>query len=119
MRDDTIVTIASTGATSTNLRTYEVRLFGTEGMLYLDLWRGKMKFTSMNEEHQHFPDLAEDDIYPHQAPAINLIDSIFDPSSNRSPASLGVAAMEVIEAACISAKSGTNVLIPRLMDQKI
>jgi predicted dehydrogenase len=119
MRDDTIVTIASTGATSANLRTYEVRLFGTEGMLYLDLWRGKMEFTSMSGEHQHFPDLAQEDIYPHKAPAMNLIDSVFDPSSNRSPASLGVAAMEVIEAACISAKSGTNVLIPSFMEQKI
>ena len=118
MQDDTIVTIASTGATSTNRRTYEIRIFGTKGMLYLDLWRGTMEFISMAGEQQVYPDLAPEDIYPHQAPAANLIDSIFDPSCNRSPAALGVAAMEVIEAACISARSGQNVLIPSLVEQK-
>jgi predicted dehydrogenase len=118
MQDNTIVTIASTGATSVSLRTYEVRLFGTAGMLYLDLWRGTMEFIAMNGEHRHFPDMAQADVYPHQAPAMNLIDSIFDPSLNRSPASLGVAAMEVIEAACISAESGQNVLVPSLQEQK-
>lgn len=118
MQDGTIVTIASTGATSTQLRTYELRLFGTDGMLYLDLWRGTMTFIPMIGEQQTYPSLSPDEIYPHQAPAINLIDSILDPSCNRSPASLGVAAMEVIEAACMSAKSGTNVLVSSLVEQK-
>jgi len=59
-----------------------------------------------------YSDLDPGEIYPHQAPAINLIDSILDPACNRSPAWLGVAAMEVIEAACISARNGENVLIP-------
>ncbi len=118
MEDGTLVNIASTGATSLNLRTYEVRIFGTDGMLYMDLWRGTMEFTSMNGDKQIFPGLSFKEIYPHQAPAINLVDSIFEPSRNRSPASLGVAAMEVIEAACTSAKSGRNVLVPSLMEQK-
>lgn len=118
MEDGSIVAIASTGATSTNLRTYELRVFGTEGMLYLDLWRGTMEFIDMNGDRQQLPEIAQEDVYPHQAPAINLIDSILDPACNRSPASLGVAAMEVIEAACISAKSGQNVLVPSLMEQK-
>ena len=117
MQDDTIVTIASTGATSTNRRTYEVRIFGTKGMLYLDLWRGTMEFIGVNGEQQVYPDLAPEDVYPHQAPAKNLIDSIFDPSCNRSPATLGVAAMEVIEAACISARTGQNIRIPSLVEQ--
>ncbi|MGH9343000.1 MAG: Gfo/Idh/MocA family protein [Bryobacteraceae bacterium] len=117
MQDGTIAAIASTGATSTNLRTYEVRVFGTEGMLYLDLWRGAMEYIGMSGERQAYPDLAPGDVYPHQAPAINLIDSIFDPACNRSPASLGVAAMEVIESACISARSGENVLVASLMEQ--
>ena len=118
MEDGTLVSIASTGATSLNLRTYEVRIFGTGGMLYLDLWRGAMEYIGMNGERRAYPDLGVDEIYPLQAPAINLIDSIIDPSCNQSPASLGVAAMEVIEAACISAKSGQNVLIPSLTEQK-
>jgi predicted dehydrogenase len=117
MEDGTIAAIASTGATSTKRRTYEVRLFGTAGMLYLDLWLGTMEFLSMDGKQQLYSDLATNDIYPHQAPAINLIDSIFDPSCNQSPASLGVAAMEVIEAACLSAKTGENTLVSTLMEQ--
>jgi predicted dehydrogenase len=119
MQDGTIVTIASTGATSTNLRTYELRVFGTSGMLYLDLWRGTMEFVSMSGKQKPYPDLSPEDIYPHQAPAINLIDSIFDPSCNRSPASLGVAAMEVIEAACTSARNGQDVRITSTMEQNV
>jgi predicted dehydrogenase len=119
MRDGTIVAIASTGATNTQLRTYEVRVFGTDGMLYLDLWGGTMKFIPMSGEQQTYPDLAPAEIYPHEAPAINLIDSIFDPSRNRSQASLGVAAMEVIEAACISAGTGANVLVPNVVEQRV
>jgi predicted dehydrogenase len=118
MVDGTLVSIASTGATSLNLRTYEIRIFGTGGMLYLDLWRGTMEFTSMAGDTLKYPQLGPNEIYPHQAPAINLIDSILAPAVNRSPASLGVAAMEVIEAACISAKSGQNVSVPSLVEQK-
>jgi predicted dehydrogenase len=118
MEDGVIVSIASTCATSVNLRTYEVRIFGTGGMLYMDLWRGTMEFTSMAGERETYPELSPDEIYPHQAPAINLIDSIFDPSCNRSPAALGSAAMEVLEAACISATSGQNVFVPSLAEHK-
>lgn len=118
MDDGTLVSIASTGATSLNLRTYEVRIFGTDGMLYIDLWRGTMEFTSMSCQTVTYPDLGPNEIYPHRAPAMNLIDSIFDPSCNRSPASLGVAAMQIIEAACISARSGANVLVPSLLEQE-
>lgn len=117
MEDGALAAIASTGATSTSLRTYELRLFGTKGMLYLDLWQGTMVFHRMNGEQQTYPNLETNEIYPHEAPTKNLIDSIIDPSCNLSPASLGVAAMEVIEAACISAASGQNVLIPSLMEQ--
>jgi predicted dehydrogenase len=117
MNNGAIVTIASTGATSSNLRTYEVRIFGTSGMLYLDLWGGTMEFIAMDGRRRSYPHLDPQEIYPHAAPAKNLIDSIFDPSANRSPAWLGVAATEVIEAACSSARSGRNILVSTLMEQ--
>jgi predicted dehydrogenase len=117
MEDGAIVTIASTGATSTSLRTFEIRIFGTEGMLYMELWRGTMEHIRMTGERRSFPDLAPEEIYPHQAPARNLIDSILDACRNRSPAEHGVAAMEVIEAATLSAKSGQNVLVPSFIGQ--
>ena len=111
MCDSSIVSIASTGATSTGRRDFEVRLFGTEGMLFLDLWGGHMEFVPMEGDPLVYPSLAESEIYPHRAPAMNLIDSILDPSANRSPATLGQAAMEVVEAACRSAGSGRNITV--------
>jgi predicted dehydrogenase len=117
MDDSSIATIASTGATSVGRRDFELRVFGTKGMLFLDLWHGKMEFVPLVGEPCSFPDLPEDAIYPHQAPALNLIDSILDPRRNQSPATLGVAAMDVIEAACRSAKSGSNVRVSSLMEQ--
>jgi len=119
MDDSSIVTIASTGATTLERRDFEVRVFGTKGMLFLDLWRGQMEFVPLIGEPYRYPDLAEDAIYPHLAPALNLIDSIHNPRNNRSPATLGVAAMEVIEAACLSARSGNNVLVSSLVEQPI
>jgi predicted dehydrogenase len=117
MNDQSIVTIASTGATSLARRDFEVRVFGTKGMLFLDLWHGRMEFVPLVGEPTVYSDLKEDAIYPHQAPAINLIDAIRDPRLNLSPATLGVAAMEVIEAATLSAKSGNNVLVSSLVEQ--
>jgi predicted dehydrogenase len=115
MQNGAIVSIASTGATNKDKRDYEVRIFGTEGILFLDLWKGTMEFERMSGVRKEFPQLASDSVYPHQAPAKNLIDSILDPTLNRSPASLGVAAMEIIEGACLSAKTGTNILVSNLM----
>jgi len=119
MDDSSIVTIASTGATSFGRRDFEVRVFGTKGMLFLDLWRGKLEYVPFIGAPCTYPDLPEDAIYPHQAPALNLIDSIRDPRRNQSPATLGVAAMDVIEAACLSAKSGDNVRVSSLLEQPV
>jgi predicted dehydrogenase len=117
MDDGSIVTIASTGATSLERRDFEVRVFGTKGMLFLDLWRGRLEFVPIVGKPCSYPDLQEDAIYPHQAPALNLIDSIHDPRRNQSPATLGVAAMKVIEAACRSASSGNNIRVSSLVEQ--
>jgi predicted dehydrogenase len=119
MDDSSIVTIASTGATSLEHKDFEVRVFGTKGMLFLDLWRGKLEFVPMIGQPRTYPDLQEEAIYPHEAPALNLIDSIHDPRLNQSPATLGVAAMEVIEAACRSAKSGDNIRVSSLVEQPV
>jgi predicted dehydrogenase len=111
MSDGSLVSIASTGATSTSRRDFEVRVFGTEGMLFMDLWRGQMEFEAMTGERRVYPQLSEEEIYPHMAPAMNLIDSILDPSANVSPAILGQAAMDAVEAACKSAESGNDIRV--------
>ena len=65
---------------------------------------------------QRWPDLPEEEIYPHQAPALNLVDSVLNPACNRSPAGLGLAAMQLIEAACKSARSGQDVQVPAMAE---
>jgi predicted dehydrogenase len=111
MTNGSLVSIASTGATSISRRDFELRVFGTKGMLFMDLWQGRMEFVPMNGERRVYPDLAEEEIYPHMAPAMNLIDSILDPSTNRSPAILGHAAMDTIDAACRSAETGSVIRV--------
>lgn len=76
-----------------------------------------MEFAPLEGKPVVYPDLQVDAVYPHQAPAMNLIDSIQDSRRNLSPATLGVAAMEVIEAATRSVKTGNNVLVSSLVEQ--
>jgi predicted dehydrogenase len=114
MNDSSVVTIASTGATSLTRKDFEVRIFGTAGMLFLDLWNGHMEHILLQGKQRTYPDLSAESIYPHQAPVNNLIDSIFHPERNLSPAILGVAAMEVIEAASRSAQANKNILVSSL-----
>jgi predicted dehydrogenase len=114
MSDRSIVSVASTGATAIERKDFYLSVFGTEGILFLDLWRGRMEVVLHNGQVQRWPDLAGDDIYPHLAPAMNLVDSVLDPACNRSPGELGLAAMQLIEAACESACSGRDVLVSTL-----
>ena len=111
LENGALVTIASTGATPMNERHYEVRVFGSQAVLQLELWRGTMTLTDFADKRTEFPPLAEDDVYPGRAPALNLIDAVLDPAKNGSPGTLGLASMEVIESACKSARTGRNVKI--------
>jgi predicted dehydrogenase len=111
METGELVSIASTGATPLAKRQYEVRVFGSEGILLLELWQGTMEWIGFSGERKLFPPLAESEIYPEAAPVHNLIDVVLGKQPNLSPGTLGMAAMEVIEAACASAKSGQNVII--------
>jgi len=111
MDNSSIVNIASTGATSLERKDFEVRIFGTKGILYLDLWNGRMEYVSLSGERRTYPDLLFDSIYPHRAPVNNFIESISDAQRNLSPAIFGVAAMEVVEGASYSVKTNKNILI--------
>ncbi len=55
MDDSSIVTIASTGATSLGRKDFEVRIFGTEGMIFLDLWRGKIGVCAAQRRAAYLP----------------------------------------------------------------
>jgi predicted dehydrogenase len=111
LENGAIVTLASTGVTSLERRDYEVRVFGTKGLLFLELWRGTMTLVPLEGPEVNYPDLPPAEIYPERAPAANLVDAILGVTPNLSPGTLGLASMEVIEAACQSACSGESVVI--------
>ena len=112
LENGAIVTLASTGATPLERRDYEVRVFGTKGILLLELWRGTMTLVPVKGGTEvHYPDLPPGEIYPERAPAANLVDAILEIAPNLSPGTLGLAAMEVIEGACQSARSGESIVI--------
>lgn len=100
-----LVTIASTGATPLCERNYEVRVFGSKAILQLELWRGEMTLIDFGDKRTEFKPLLKDEIYPVQAPALNFIDAILGKAPNGSPGELGLASMEIIEAACESAQT--------------
>jgi predicted dehydrogenase len=109
--DGTLVNLASNGATPLSKRNYEVRIYGTEGMILLELWNGTMEFHDMDCNVKRFPDIPEADVYPMFGPIKNLIDVAAGKSENGSPGSVGIFSMKIIEASCESARSGKNVLI--------
>lgn len=111
LQNGAIVSLASTGATMLSDRHYEVRVYGTRGMLVLELWKGKMEFHDQECNVKHYPDIPEADIYPMFAPPRNLVDTVSGQAANGSPATLGAYAMQIIDAACRSARENKNVTL--------
>ena len=105
LENGALVSLASTGATPLGERNYEVRVFGSKAILQLELWRGRMTLIDFTDQRTEFKPLREDEIYPSQSPAQNFIDAILGKVPNGSPGELGLAAMEIIEAACESAQT--------------
>jgi len=111
LESGTLVTLASTAATPLAERAYEVRIFGNKAILMLELWRGTMTMVDFAGERTGFTPVAPDATYPAQAPAGNFIDAIRGSAPNGSSGELGLASMEIIEAACQSANSGRNIIL--------
>ena len=107
----TLASVASTGVTPLSERHYEVRIFGTKAILQLELWRGTMALTDFADKRVEFPPLTKDEIYPGRAPALNFIETILRRASNGSPGELGLASMEIIEAACKSVRNNRREII--------
>ncbi len=111
LENGALVSLASTGATPPAQRNYEVRIFGSQAIMQLELWRGTMTLIDFAGERIEFQSLQENEIYPSRSPALNFIDAILGQAANGSPGGLGLASMEIIEAACQSAQTGRNVII--------
>lgn len=107
--DGALVSVATTGATMLSDRQFELRVYGTKGMILMELWKGKMEFHGLRGDVMRYPDIPEAEVYPLFAPAENLVDVVLGEAPNRSPASLGVGAMEMIDAACLSARENRSV----------
>ena len=111
LENGALVSLASTAATPLTESTYEVRVFGNKAILQLELWRGTMTLIDFADKRTEFPPLTESEIYPSQSPALNFVDAILGNAVNGSPGELGLASMEIIEAACQSASGGKNILL--------
>jgi predicted dehydrogenase len=111
LRNGCLVTLASTGDTMLSKRHFEIRAYGTDGMLLMELWEGTMEFHPRRGDVVVYPPLPEADSYPLHAPANNLVDVVLGEASNLSPGSLGAYAMRIIEASCESARTGENVKV--------
>ena len=111
LENGALVTIAAVLATPLVQRNYEVRVFGSKAVLQLELWRGTMTIIDFADQRTEFKPLAENETYPGESPALNFLDAILGKAPNGSPGDLGLASMEIIEAACASASSGNNIIL--------
>jgi predicted dehydrogenase len=117
MENGALVSLASTAVTPLTEKNYEVRVFGSKAILQLELWRGTMLLTDFANQRTEFAPLKEEEIYPAQSPAQNFIEAILGSVPNGSPGELGLASMEIIEAACVSAHSGRSEKIRAISDK--
>jgi predicted dehydrogenase len=118
LENGALVSLASTGATPLCERNYEVRVFGSQAILQLELWRGTMALIDFQGRRTDFPALPESDVYPGQLPALNFVDVILRKQPNGSPGELGLSAMEIIEAACESAQTNRVEKIREVRNSK-
>ena len=118
LENGALVSLASTGATPLDQRNYEVRVFGSNGVLQLELWRGTMTMIDFAGKRTEFKPLAAHEIYPSHSPAVNFINAILGKVANGSSGELGLASMEIIEAACVSANTGQNIAIRKIKPTK-
>lgn len=111
MENGCLVSLATTGATSEAGKSHVVHISGSRGTISLELWKGTMSVHPFEADSVTMPPIPISEIYPAQAPARNLVDCLSGRAPNISPAALGLASMEVIDAACRSAANGQNIVI--------
>ena len=112
MSKGTIVSIGSTGNIGAATRRMVVNAYGVKGVLEMELFYGKMRFWSFEKGEQLFPDLPEEELYPKEAPAQNLVDVALGDGPNLSPGSIGLTSMRIIDAACQSGREGRVINLP-------
>jgi predicted dehydrogenase len=110
-----LATIASTGSVlEGSEETLDVRLFGTEGEARIDVTRGEASIRARGSALEALATLAEDARAPEGAPVRNLVDVVLGRGVNESPAWLGVAAVELVDAMYRSAAAGRTVRVDQI-----
>jgi predicted dehydrogenase len=104
--------ITSAGATRKTKRLLPVVVYGTEGVIHLDLFEGTMLFQKMDGASREYPKLVGDELYPTGKPVENLIDLAMKRKTNQSPGILGLAAMKIVDGSCRSVRQNANVQVP-------
>jgi predicted dehydrogenase len=93
----------------------DIRIFGTEGMLLLDIERERLEIRRDDGNNTIIPLKPGDGDYPASAPWQTFVDLVLGRTDkNPMDAELGVKVVEVLEAAYRSADSGTRVTIHEL-----
>jgi predicted dehydrogenase len=110
LEGNVVGTLASTGdlrpgQTQQQAWTY----YGSEGFLTQDMVNGMLSLHRIDGREERFPDLAEDEIYPAEAPSRALADLIAGNGENRSPASSAAHVVELLECAYLSVALGRPV----------
>ena len=105
----TTASLASTGNSGNSPRVLEMRVYGQSGMISMELFAGTMTYWDFDGEQQLYTDHSDEELYPRYAPANNLVDVVAGNSVNHAPGRLGLLAMEIIDAACKSSLSDTNI----------
>lgn len=111
MRESGVCNITCSGLPMLSGRQYEVRIYGSKGMVLTDFYTGSLEWHDAKPERHIFCERQDHtDTYPMFAPVRNLVDVIAGDATNGSPAELGVYAMRLIEEAVRSANGAGNII---------
>lgn len=108
MDNGALVTVGSTGAIPANdVEQLETRIYCDRGWIDISSFAGTMRVSHPDRSIETLPPLeGEDEIYPMQATAANLVDVINGTAANGSPPEIGWRTVEFLDAAYRSAAKG-------------
>jgi predicted dehydrogenase/L-rhamnose mutarotase len=102
--------LSSTGSmTMRHPEILEYRIFGRDGHVLFDVGEGRASVHLADGSVERLPELPPERRYPEGAPADNLVEVVLGRAPNGSPAELGVATVELLDAMYRSAARGAAV----------
>jgi predicted dehydrogenase len=106
-------TLASTGNIAPDQpQDHEIRIYGTKGSIVLNPIPGQLTIRYMNGEVRTFEPLSEEESYPAEATARNLVDMIVDGAETSGPGEIGAIAVDLLDAVYRSAGTGQKIAVP-------